>query len=203
MKIKIIKSSNAGNWYNYLIGEVFEVSERRNGWYWVWSNRVRSVVVGSVRCSDAEVLDEPTTKQTGVNTVPVKPTSELVGYTLKHSVADSRICVELHSKFGEYENALSRKIIDTEDKIVREGLIKLGWRPPGASTNAAYAELAAYQAAFDSQPWATDEPAKVQLDRLTSKLSELRALIDCADKFERSKEEFRQAFSAARKNNSK
>jgi hypothetical protein len=57
-----------------------------------------------------------------------------LNYTFKHSVANDRILIELHSKFGEYETILSRTVIDTQDKIIHESLVNLGWTPPGLDT---------------------------------------------------------------------
>jgi hypothetical protein len=57
-----------------------------------------------------------------------------LNYTFKHGVANDRILIELHSKFGEYETILSRTVIDTQDKIIRKGLVKLGWTPPSTTS---------------------------------------------------------------------
>jgi hypothetical protein len=56
-------------------------------------------------------------------------------YTFKHGVANDRILIELHSKFGEYETILSRTVIDTQDKIIHESLVNLGWTPPSTTSH--------------------------------------------------------------------
>lgn len=43
------------------------------------------------------------------------------------------------------------------------------------------AELATYTEAVDAQPWATDEPIRVQLDRVTSTMDALRARAEKAE----------------------
>jgi hypothetical protein len=56
-----------------------------------------------------------------------------LNYSFKHTVANDKIFIELHSKFNGFENILSRTVIDTQDKIIRESLIKLGWTPPSTT----------------------------------------------------------------------
>ena len=58
--------------------------------------------------------------------------------------------------------ALGQENCDSEYEALRE------------ERDAARADLKAYQDAVDAQPWATDDPIRVLLDRVTNELAELR-----------------------------
>lgn len=69
-----------------------------------------------------------------------------LNYTLKHGTRARQIQLELHSTFQGIENVLSRKIIDTEEKAIRDSLVQLGWTPP-ADADILRTEIAALQQA--------------------------------------------------------
>lgn len=145
--------------------------------------------------------------------------SHQLNYTVKHHLAGSQLCIELHSKFAEFSQVLSRTVVDTQDKIIRENLIKLGWTPPGektADTRATANELlvenydlrkqvANLTYSNDSHRKTAEEwrGAATENQRLKRELCFLRSLVGSDDAHTRWKNELREAFEKKNENSSK
>jgi hypothetical protein len=53
-----------------------------------------------------------------------------IKYKVSPVFIDDKYCVETEIIVNDYVSKLTRIIIDTEDQLVRQRLIDLGWTPP-------------------------------------------------------------------------
>jgi len=74
----------------------------------------------------------------GVPAVTAEELAKTVKYSIHGSIADASV---LHVMLKDAERDMMEWILDTREKVIHEGLVKLGWTPPDQNKDAAIAAV--------------------------------------------------------------